>query len=352
MRTKTLSVLAVTALFAAPAVQAQGNELIPTPGTPPPQSVVAPREGGQGNQTEKQKDRILGFLEATRALARWTPSEPSFLTVLDRVQERVAAAEEVELAPMGEFSPYLAHLTAALSRMEARVRSVQSAAELCDPARRQELFLLFLDALDVEGQRPVQARICELFASEQETEGDLSRVCIGTGLAFFAARSMHDLVVVCEPSLARGPADTNAGQIDRLSTELANVQAGVQDSVRSAKFELTNAMAAVAAHVADASSVQTKQLEDLTVRLEIERALQQGSPYGSIYLPEANGGRLEVVRSIVSETIQNVLKSGETANGASEKLAAGDLQLKEGHYKQAFRHYCAAYKAAVGLATK
>jgi hypothetical protein len=104
--------------------------------------------------------------------------------------------------------------------------------------------------------------------------------------------------------------------------------------------------------VAGVSSVQTKQLEDLTVRLEIERALQQGLPYGSIYLPEANGGRLEVVRSIVAETIQHVLDSGETANGAGEKLAAGDLQRTGGHFKEAFRLYCAAYKAAVGPATK
>jgi hypothetical protein len=58
------------------------------------------------------------------------------------------------------------------------------------------------------------------------------------------------------------------------------------------------------------------------------------------------------VRSIVSETIRNVLDSGETANGASDKLAAGDIQLMGGHYKQAFRLYCAAYKAAVGLAAK
>ena len=54
----------------------------------------------------------------------------------------------------------------------------------------------------------------------------------GTKFAFSAVRSMHDLIVVCEPSLARA-ADTSAGQFDRLSAELARVQAGVQNSVRS-----------------------------------------------------------------------------------------------------------------------
>jgi hypothetical protein len=352
MRSKIRSVLALTVLLAARAIHAQADEVNPAPGNAPPQSAATPPEKGQGIESEKQKAGILRLLEVTRSLARWTPSEASFLTVLDGVQSQVAGAKESELAPMAEFAPYLSHLTAALSRIEVHVGPLQSATELCDPSRRRELLLLFLDALDVDGQLPVQARICERFASEQEAEGALSRVCIGTSLAFFASRSIHDLTVVCDPSLARAPSDTSAGQIDRLSAELANVQAGVENSVRSAKKEITNAMTFVAQNVAEVSSAQTKQLEDLTVRLEIERALQQGLPYGSIYLPEANGGRLEFVRSIVSGTIQNVVNSGETANGASDKLAAGDVQLKGGHFKEAFRLYCIAYKAAVGPASK
>src|SRR5262245_12936868 len=343
MRPKLGSILAVAVLFAARAIYAQADDLNPAPGTVPPAKRI---------ESEKPKDQILRLFEVTRALARWTPNEASFLNVLDNVQAQVAGAKESELAPIGEFMPYLSHLTAALSRMEASVSPRQSAAELCDPARKRELYLIFLDALDVDGQLPVQAWICERLASEQERDGDLSRVCVGTSLAFFAARSVRDLTVACEPSLARVPSDSSAGQLDRLSAELANVKAGVQDSVRSAKLELTNAMAFVAGQMTEVSSVQSKQLEDLTVRLEIERALQQGLPYGSLYLPEANGGRLELVRTIVSGTIQNVLASGETANGASEKLAAGDAQRAGGHFKEAFRQYSAAYKAAVAPSPK
>jgi hypothetical protein len=349
MRSGICSTLALSAFFAVRAIHAQADVLNPTSGSAPQQGDVKRRE--EGKRIENKKG-ILEFLEATRALARWTPNEESFLSVLDGVQQEVTGAKESELAPMAEFMPYLSHLSVTLSRMESRVSSLHSAAELCDPSRRRELLLLFLDVLDVDGQRPVQAKVCELFASEQESEERLSRVCIGSGLAFFATRSLHDLIVICEPSLAHASTDNSAAQIDRLSAELASVQAGMQKSVRSVKLELTGAMAVVAEHVAGVSSVQTKQLEDLTVRLEIERALQQGLPYASIYLPEANGGRLEVVRSIVNETIQNVLKSGETANGASENLAEGDIQRTGGHFKEAFRLYCAAYKAAVGPASK
>jgi hypothetical protein len=338
MRAKTL---ALTVLFAARAIYADADDVKPAAGDAPPQSV----------ESEKPKDQILRLFDVTRALARWTPNEASFLSVLDGVQDRVVGAKASDLAPMGEFTPYLSHLTVALSRMEARLSPLHSAAEVCDPSRKRELFLLFLDALDAEGQLPVQGRVCEKFASEQEPDGDLSRVCVGSSLAFFAARSVKDLTVLCEPSLARG-INTSAGQIDRLSAELASVKASVEGSVHSSKVELTKAMTFATGYMTEFSSSQTQKLQDFTVRLEIERALQQGLPYGSLYLPEANGGRLEAVRSVVSETIKNVVSSGEPANGASEKLAAGDIERTAGHFKEAYRLYCAAYKAAVTPAQK
>jgi hypothetical protein len=341
------SILALTAILSARAVHAQADEV-----KPPPASGNVSIEAGQTGAKEKQKAQLLVLLDHTRALARWTPNETSFLTVLDRVQERLVATKESELAPLLEFDPYLSNLTETLARMEGRVGTLQTPVEICDPSRKRELFLLFLDVLDVDGQGQVQAKICEKIASEEEAEGSPSQACIATSLGLLAARSMQDLIVVCDPSLAHSSPDPSGARFERLRVELAGVQAGVQQSVRSVKGELTQAMSVVAGQMLDVSSVQTRQLEDLTVRLEIERALQQGSPYGSLYLPEANGGRLEVVRAIVGETIQNVLRSGESANQASEKLASGDGQVKLGHFKQAFRLYSEAYKAAVALPSK
>jgi hypothetical protein len=344
---KTLpTILALVAGLAARAIHAQAT---PPGDTPQPIRIGSSDEG---KASVKEKQRILLLLDRTRALARWMPNETSFLAVLDRVQERLVAAKEVELAPLLPFDPYLASLTATLARMEARVSGLESAVELCDPARKKDLFLLFLDALEVDGQGQVQAKICEKISAEAEAEDSVSQACVATSLGLLAARSMHDHVVVCEPSLALASSDTSGERFERLSLELAGVKAGMQESVRSSKLELTQVMSVVAGHIAETSSVQTKELGDLTVRLEIERALQQGTPYGSIYLPEAHGGRLEVVRAIVSETIQHVVESGESSNYASTKLAAGDDQLKEGHFKQAFRLYSEAYKAAMALPPK
>jgi hypothetical protein len=347
MRMMCRSILALTAVLSVRAVHAQADAV-----KPPPASGNVSIEAGKTDAKEKQKAQLLVLLDHTRALARWMPNETSFLTVLDRVQERLVATKESELAPLLEFDPYLSNLTETLARMEGRVSTLQTPVEICDPSRRRELFLLFLDVLDVDGQGQVQAKICEKIASEEEAEGSLSQACAATSLGLLAARSMQDLIVVCDPTLAHVSPDASGARFERLSVELAGVQAGVQQSVRSVKGELTQAMSMVAGQMLDVSSVQARQLEDLTVRLEIERALQQGTPYGSVYLPGANGGRLEVVRAIVGETIQNVLRSGESANQASEKLAAGDDQAKLGHFKQAFRLYSEAYKAAVALPPK
>jgi len=343
MRRPFRSTLALTAILAARAIQAQSGEF--------PQPVGnAPAEAAKTGGEEKQKVQVLLLLGHIRALARWMPNEASFLSVADKVQERLVAAKEIDLAPLAEFEPYLSSLTATLARMEARSSALQTPVEICDPSRRSDLFLLFLDTLDVDGQGQVQARICQTIATEQGTEGSVSQACVATSLGLLVARSMHDFFVSCEPSLAS--AETGGARFERLSLELAGVQAGVQESVRSAKLELTQAMSMVVGHVAETSSTNTKQLEDLTVRLEIEKALQQGTPYGSLYLPQRNGGRLEVVRAIVGETIQHVIDSGESANQASTKLAAGDEELKQGHFQQAFRLYSEAYKAAMALPSK
>jgi hypothetical protein len=339
---RNCSIVVLTAVLAARAIHAQGDV------SSPPPVRIEPSEPGKTE--EKQKVQILLLLGHTRALARWMPNESSFLAVADKIQERLVAAKEIELAPLREFDPYLSSLTETLARMDARTSALQVPVEICDPSRRSDLFLLFLDTLDVDGQGQVQSRICEKIASDQGTEGPVSQACIATSLGLLVARSMHDFVVSCEPSLASS--DTGGARFERLSLELAGVQAGVQESVRSAKVELTQAMSLVVGHVAETSSANTKQLEDLTVRLEIEKALQQGSPYGSLYLPQANGGRLEVVRAIVAETIQRVVDSGESDNQASAKLTAGDDQFKARHFKQAFRLYSEAYKAAVALPPK
>ena len=352
MRPILHSIFALTTLVAALNVHAQTGELEPAPWTP-----VQPR-GSAAGEIEKEKKTLLRLLDHAHSLAKWMPNESPFVFALNRAQGQVVAAKASELAPLSKFEPYLSEMKTTLSRIEARVSSMRTAAEICDPARRADLFLLFLDTLDMDGQREVNARICERIASEEGGNESLTQVCIASALWFGAAKGIQDLVVACDPSLARPSTDATIARFDELSSELADARASVQASVRSAERGLTQAMSVVAGHVAEVSSTNTAQLRasleaerNLDLRFDIERALQQATPYGSLYLPQANGGQLEMVRIIVIETIQNVTDSGESANDANTKVSEGDKQYTAGHFKKAFRLYGEAYRAAVGNAT-
>lgn len=338
-------ILVLATLLVAAPLPAQTGDVAASPGA------------GAGSAVKpKEKEKLLHLLDDAQALGRWMPNEPSFVAVLGKVHDQIAAAEESELAPLHEFEAHFSHLEATIARMRERMDPVQAATELCDPARRADLFLLFLDTLEAEGHRKVNAKICEKLASLEESSESLSQVCVASNLAFLAARSMHDLVLVCDPTIDRASEGSNEG-MDQLRAELAGMNAGVQESVRAARRDLTQAMTLVAGHVsevtlANTSSLQSsiKEGQDHALRLEIEKALESGKSYGALILPQANGGQLETVRGIVASTIENVLSSGEAQNGATSKLVAGDEEYKKGHYKKAFRLYSEAYAAAVNTA--
>jgi hypothetical protein len=74
MRSGLCSILALSALLAARTIHAQADDLKPAPGNV--RCRAASRRAPKSRiESQKQKAHILEFLEATRALARWTPSE-------------------------------------------------------------------------------------------------------------------------------------------------------------------------------------------------------------------------------------------------------------------------------------
>jgi hypothetical protein len=63
-------------------------------------------------------------------------------------------------------------------------------------------------------------------------------------------------------------------------------------------------------------------------------------------LPEAHGGRIEIVREIVGETISNAVAAGLSIGPANRELAAGDAAYAAQDYRTAFRRYITAYRNA------
>jgi hypothetical protein len=88
-------------------------------------------------------------------------------------------------------------------------------------------------------------------------------------------------------------------------------------------------------------------LRELELRLRIEQALTTGQMIGLFELPQAKGGYLDLVRSIVVDVINKMLSAGLSVGTASKSLTIGDSNVATGQYKTAYKYYASAYQTAV-----
>jgi hypothetical protein len=88
-------------------------------------------------------------------------------------------------------------------------------------------------------------------------------------------------------------------------------------------------------------------LRELALRLKIEQALTTSQMIGLFELPQAKGGYLDLVRSIVVDVINKMLSAGLSVGTASKSLTTGDNNVATGQYKTAYKYYASAYQAAV-----
>jgi hypothetical protein len=117
-----------------------------------------------------------------------------------------------------------------------------------------------------------------------------------------------------------------------VNTAIANVQTGVN----TANTRLVTLTANVAAN------------NDLNIRLHIEEDLANpgNHPIALFELPAAQGGYLEVARSIVADIIAKMTTNGEGAGNGASFLASGDQSRAAGQFKAAYASYGKAYQAA------
>jgi hypothetical protein len=92
-----------------------------------------------------------------------------------------------------------------------------------------------------------------------------------------------------------------------------------------------------------------EQEEQDALRLLIEETLAEARVHtiGQFFLPEDQGGKLELVREIVIDTIEKMLVAGEDIYRAEMELMKGDVDAGRGEFKLAFWHYYRAYQEAV-----
>jgi hypothetical protein len=205
MKSTLCSILALTTLLTSGAVHAQTS------------GASAPTTGAA---KENEKEKLLRLLDDLQSFSPLVPNEPSFLVVLGQVQEQLAVAEDSALAPLREFEPHFSHLEATLARMRARLKPVQNAAELCDPARGGDRSC-FSGHADVEGQREdredLQARVA------RRSDRGPAQVCVARATSRFSSRGpcTKSSSSAIPRSTARAPAAPTSASISSVPTSQA-----------------------------------------------------------------------------------------------------------------------------------
>jgi hypothetical protein len=145
---------------------------------------------------------------------------------------------------------------------------------------------------------------------------------------------------------------TRASQTS-VNTLLTNVN-NLQNSVTVFHSEFT-ANAIVVNNKLDAANTKLDDLAitvsdqgalNLRIHIEDDLADPGNHPLALFEVPEANGGYLNLARSIVADTIAKMQATGQGVGNALAFLAAGDAAKAAGAYKDAYANYGKAYRAA------
>lgn len=135
-----------------------------------------------------------------------------------------------------------------------------------------------------------------------------------------------------------------------LASRLTNTDADLNNNLTGVNTILNTNISLVDTHVnTRATQIDTEisTLQALALRMRIEESLTTGQMVGLFEIPQSQGGYLELVRSIVLDTINKVLSSGLTVGTASKNLTTGDSARASGQFKTAYKYYASAYQAAV-----
>ncbi len=164
----------------------------------------------------------------------------------------------------------------------------------------------------------------------------------------------------------QGTANTIDANVKSLQQTAGDTKAGVDELNRKVdvKVSTRSTMAQVNTLQGTANTINTKtdmvltrldEIEALikafqaeNLRLQIELNLLQGPRYNlaQFQRPASAGGKLELVRSIVEDTIKKGSQSGvpqSVINQANNEMAIGDAHYAATAYKDAYAHFRTAY---------
>lgn len=165
-------------------------------------------------------------------------------------------------------------------------------------------------------------------------------------VAFFVNDKLEPWLPATDTKLAN-----LATGLENANTKLDTVVGSLGTSTTgTVHFKLDNLAAAVTTVSTKIDNLQNTVVagQDLDLRLKIEADLSQpdGHAVALFQLPKAQGGHLELVRSIVADTIAKQRAAGQSVGQAASFLGTGDAAVASGAYKSAYDWFGKAYRQA------
>ena len=186
-----------------------------------------------------------------------------------------------------------------------------------------------------------------LFATCVEQDGDINAAQIEAGF--------HNTVTIFNnlKGVAGqvGTAITNIATLDGKVTTVGTDVKTIDTKVNNLQTSINTAQTAINNVQVSINTLQTSQANNqaLNFRLVIENELLQAGSggIGLLELPASAGGYLEMVRTVVVDTIQKFVAAGQPVGSANAFLALADQAVASANYKTAFTNYRYAYRLAV-----
>lgn len=187
-----------------------------------------------------------------------------------------------------------------------------------------------------------------------------SAACVPLAIAADVANGFFDTATFCAGEVTANQVDANFNRLDHIHDDLAagittivnnddaNRTAIVNNDNANTTTIVNNDNANTAAIISNANA-NKNELRDLILRTQIEAdlAMADSAVVVALYeIPNANGGYLDLVKMIVTDTLARVEAAGGSVSNAQAFLNSANAANAAGNFKTAYALYRKAYKAA------
>jgi len=187
-----------------------------------------------------------------------------------------------------------------------------------------------------------------------------SAACISLVIAADVANGFFDTATFCDGEVTGNEIDANFDRLSHIHDDLAADLATIVNNDNANTTAIKNNDNANAATIVandnanlvtiiNNANANKNELRDLILRTQIEAdlAMTDSSAIVELYaLPTANGGYLNLVTFIVTDTIAKIQAAGGSISNAPASLTAANAAKAAGDFKGAYKLYRQAYKAA------